>query len=49
MLRALGKLNGEFESITYYGDGHWDAVAANALGWEFVPIGKKLGGLERYA
>ncbi len=48
MLRALGQLNGVFDTITYYGDGHWDAVAANALGWQFVPVGKKLDGLTMY-
>lgn len=48
MLRALGQLNGVFDTITYYGDGHWDAVAANALGWQFVPVGKKLDGLTKY-
>ncbi len=49
MLRALGQLTGVFETITYYGDGHWDAVAAKALGWQFVPVGKKLEGLTQYA
>lgn len=49
MLRALGALNGNLETITYYGDGSWDAVAAKELGWQFVPAGKRLSGLERYA
>ncbi len=49
MLRALGQLGGVFDSITYYGDGHWDAIAAKALGWQFVPVGKKLDGLTMYA
>lgn len=49
MLCALEQLNGAFETITYYGDGHWDAVAAKALGWQFVPVGKKLAGLTKYA
>lgn len=48
MLRALWQLNGVFETVTYYGDGHWDAVAAKALGWQFVPVGTKLNGLTRY-
>jgi FMN phosphatase YigB (HAD superfamily) len=48
MLHALQQLNGFFETVTYYGDGHWDAVAAKALGWQFVPIGTKLNGLTRY-
>jgi phosphoglycolate phosphatase-like HAD superfamily hydrolase len=48
MLHALRQLNGVFASVTYYGDGHWDAVAAKALGWQFVPVGRKLNGLMRY-
>lgn len=48
MLHALQQLNGFFETVTYYGDGHWDAVAAKALGWQFVPVGTKLNGLTRY-
>lgn len=48
MLRALGALNDVFDTITYYGDGQWDAVAARALGWQFVPVGRKLDGLTRY-
>ncbi|MBD2091323.1 HAD family hydrolase [Microcoleus sp. FACHB-1515] len=48
MLHALRQLNGSFESVTYYGDGHCDAVAAKALGWQFVPVGAKLNGLSRY-
>lgn len=48
MLHALRQLNGVFASVAYYGDGHWDAVAAKALGWQFVPVGRKLNGLTRY-
>jgi phosphoglycolate phosphatase-like HAD superfamily hydrolase len=48
MLHALRQLNGVFASVTYYGDGHWDAAAAKALGWQFVPVGRKLNGLTRY-
>ncbi|TWH43700.1 LOW QUALITY PROTEIN: phosphoglycolate phosphatase-like HAD superfamily hydrolase [Dulcicalothrix desertica PCC 7102] len=48
MLNALRQLNRVFETVTYYGDGHWDAVAAKALGWQFVPVGTKLNGLTRY-
>lgn len=48
MLLALRQLQGDFSTVTYYGDGHWDAVAAKALGWKFVPVGTKLNGLTRY-
>lgn len=48
MLHALRQLSGIFETVTYYGDGHWDAEAAKALGWKFVPVGRRLNGLTRY-
>ena len=48
MLHALRQLNGNFDTVTYYGDGHWDAVAAKVLGWQFVPVGRKLNGLTKY-
>jgi len=48
MLHALRQLNGAFDAVTYYGDGNWDAVAAKVLGWQFVPVGRKLNGLTRY-
>lgn len=49
MLNALAALHGPFESITYFGDGHWDVRATAALGWHFVPVGPRLGGLADYA
>jgi hypothetical protein len=48
MLRALKQLGGDFESVTYYGDGEWDAVASRELGWGFVPVGATLGGLKAF-
>lgn len=45
---ALSRLRGEFESVTYYGDGPWDKAASKALSWHFVPVGAALGGLESY-
>ncbi len=45
MLHALGQLDGPFASITYFGDGIWDRRASEQLGWNFVPVGPKLGGL----
>jgi phosphoglycolate phosphatase-like HAD superfamily hydrolase len=48
MLHALRQLGGVFDTVTYYGDGHWDAVAAETLGWRFVPVGRKLNGLTRF-
>lgn len=48
MLHALRQLGGAFDTVTYYGDGHWDAEAAKSLRWQFVPVGRKLNGLIRY-
>jgi len=48
MLHAFRQLDGVFETVTYYRDGHWDAAAAKTLGWKFVPVGRKLNGLARY-
>jgi phosphoglycolate phosphatase-like HAD superfamily hydrolase len=48
MLHALRQLKGTHSTVTYYGDGQWDAAAAKALGWQFVPVGKKLNGLTAY-
>jgi len=45
MLHALSQLDGPFTSVTYFGDGIWDRIAATKLGWEFVAVGPKLGGL----
>ncbi|MGI9201420.1 MAG: HAD family hydrolase [Woeseiaceae bacterium] len=45
---ALSKLSGSFNSVTYYGDGEWDQRATAELGWHFVPVGAKLGGLTSY-
>jgi phosphoglycolate phosphatase-like HAD superfamily hydrolase len=48
MVHALNQLRGEFQSVTYYGDGEWDEAASRNLGWKFVPVGEKLGGLTRF-
>lgn len=45
---ALSHISGEYDSITYYGDGPWDRDASLALGWNFVAVGAKLGGLLSY-
>lgn len=45
---ALSHLGSRFSSVTYYGDGPWDRDACTALGWEFVAVGRELGGLEDY-
>lgn len=45
---ALSQLPGEFNSITYYGDGKWDQRATAELGWSFVPVGAALDGILSY-
>lgn len=48
MLTALSHLGESFRSITYYGDGPWDRDSSEQLGWNFVAVGAKLGGLNSY-
>jgi hypothetical protein len=48
MVHALNQLRGEFQSVTYYGDGDWDEAASRNLGWKFVPVGARLSGLTRF-
>jgi phosphoglycolate phosphatase-like HAD superfamily hydrolase len=48
MVHALSQLRGEFQSVTYFGDGEWDVAASRDLGWKFVPVGERLGGLTRF-
>lgn len=48
MLHALAQLDGPFETITYFGDGVWDRQASRDLGWQFVPVGPKLGGISSF-
>jgi hypothetical protein len=48
MLHAIGQLEGPFASVTYFGDGLWDRTTAAQLGWEFVAVGPKLGGLSDF-
>lgn len=45
---ALARLGAKFDSVTYYGDGPWDRVACERLGWDFVAVGPALGGLDSY-
>jgi beta-phosphoglucomutase-like phosphatase (HAD superfamily) len=48
MCVALAKLGDEFESVTYFGDAEWDRRACQTLGWDFVPVGSNLGGIQSY-
>lgn len=48
MRTALTSIGGDFDSVTYYGDAEWDERACRSLGWNFVPVGPDLGGIESY-
>ena len=45
---ALSTLGNEYESVTYFGDAEWDRRACEILGWEFVPVGSDVGGIDTY-
>ena len=45
---GLAKLGNEFESVTYFGDAEWDRRACETLGWDFIPVGSDLGGIQSY-
>lgn len=48
MLLALRSIGDGPDSVTYYGDGPWDELACQKLGWAFRPVGATLGGIESY-
>ena len=48
MKGAVSAAPRKIKSITYYGDGVWDQTASRELGWDFVPVGKALGGIEDF-
>lgn len=45
MRTALASLSEGCQSVTYVGDGPWDALACQRLGWTFCPVGAALNGL----
>jgi FMN phosphatase YigB (HAD superfamily) len=49
MRLAIDRMGKDFESITYFGDAEWDRIACSELGWNFVAVGPRLGGIESYA
>lgn len=48
MKLALKALGNGLESITYYGDGPWDEVACQELGWSFRAVGTTLHGIKSF-
>jgi len=49
MRGAMSEAPSGIGKITYYGDAVWDQIAVQELGWEFVPVGETLGGLQHYS
>ncbi len=45
---ALASLQGDFDSVTYFGDAQWDAEACRTLGWNFLAVGPDLRGIDSY-
>lgn len=48
MRYALAAIGDGCQSVTYFGDAHWDRRACRSLGWDFVAVGPDLGGIESY-
>ncbi|MDH3337092.1 MAG: HAD hydrolase-like protein [Gammaproteobacteria bacterium] len=36
-------------AVTYFGDAEWDQLACRDLGWNFVAVGPRLGGIESFS
>ena len=45
---ALDSLAGGFDTVTYYGDAHWDRDASRRLGWRFRAVGPTLDGIKTF-
>ncbi len=48
MRSALRMAGGSAGEVTYFGDGEWDQRACKELGWQFVAVGPRLGGIESF-
>jgi phosphoglycolate phosphatase-like HAD superfamily hydrolase len=49
MRAALSMTGVDPETITYFGDAEWDRRACADLGWNFVAVGPRLGGIESFS
>lgn len=49
MRSALQHTGGDSGAVTYFGDAEWDQRACAHLGWNFVAVGPRLGGIESYS
>jgi FMN phosphatase YigB (HAD superfamily) len=48
MRMALESLGDNITSITYYGDGPWDELACQKLGWTFRAVGAAMRGIRSF-
>ena len=49
MQSALQMTGSDAEAVTYFGDAEWDQVACQDLGWNFVAVGPRLGGITSFS
>ena len=49
MQSALQMTGRDAEPVTYFGDAEWDQVACQDLGWNFVAVGPRLGGISSFS
>jgi beta-phosphoglucomutase-like phosphatase (HAD superfamily) len=49
MRSALQMTGNDAGGVTYFGDAEWDKRACEVLGWNFVAVGPRLGGIESFS
>lgn len=49
MRSALQMTGSDAGAVTYFGDAEWDQRACYDLGWKFVAVGPRLGGISSYS
>ena len=49
MRSALQMTASDAGAVTYFGDAEWDQRACHDLGWNFVAVGPRLGGIKSYS
>ena len=49
MRSALRMTGSDAGGVTYFGDAEWDERACHYLGWNFVAVGPRLGGIKSFS
>lgn len=49
MRSALQMAGSDAGAVTYFGDAEWDQRACHDLGWSFVAVGPRLGGIKSFS